>query len=346
MSEARGHLLYIDDDEGLRRLVERAMTRRGYGVRTAASGPEGMALLRDGQFDLVAIDHYMPGQDGLAVLAEVRAMPSPPPVVYVTGSDETQVAVAALKAGASDYVVKTVGESFFDLLDRSFAQAREKVALAEARNRAERELRDSHARLEALLGEVHHRVANSLQLVSAFVSMRKTGGCSPETAEALAAIQRRIEAIGQVHRRLYTSNHYDAVRLDEYLHNLITDIARSHADDGPRLTLSAVPVTVKPDRAIAAGVIVAELVSNAFKYAYPDVPGEIRVRLEQSGPSAFVVSVEDDGIGIPAEIEIRGTGLGMRVTDAMARSLGGVITRQTPPRGTAFTLNAPIDEAA
>ena len=112
-------ILYIDDDEGLRRLVRRALERRGYRVDLAASGAEGVAMASANCYDLVAVDHYMPGQDGLATLSALTALPSPPPVIYVTGSEESRIAVAALKAGAIDYVVKIVGEDFFDLLARA-----------------------------------------------------------------------------------------------------------------------------------------------------------------------------------------------------------------------------------
>ncbi|WNO54956.1 sensor histidine kinase [Stakelama saccharophila] len=334
-------ILYIDDDAGLRRLAERALTRRGFHVRTAANGPEGLALLDAERFDLVAIDHYMPGQDGLQVLATIRERPDAPPVVYVTGSDETRVAVAALKAGAADYVVKTVGEAFFDLLSRSFEQAVRQVALEADKRRAERELRESLARLETMLGEVHHRVANSLQLVSAFVNMQLVAGCSDETREALIAIQGRIDAIGQVHRRLYTSNHPDSVRLDEYLDHLLRDIGRSLSSGAPDLVLRAQPLVVKPDHAISIGIIVAELSSNAIKYAYPgNSSGEVRVCVEGAG-EGFAVRVEDDGIGMPADGKVRGTGLGMRVIDAMARSVGGTICRDDGAQGAAFRLDVP-----
>src|SRR5689334_3328887 len=101
-------ILYIDDDAGIRRLVEKLLGRRGHTVVGAASGQEGVHLLTAGPwFVLIAVDHYMPGMDGLATLAALRKIPDCPPIVYVTGSEESSVAVAALKAGAHDYVVKT-----------------------------------------------------------------------------------------------------------------------------------------------------------------------------------------------------------------------------------------------
>ncbi|RZM35592.1 MAG: response regulator, partial [Sphingomonas sp.] len=96
-------VLYIDDDAGIRRLVGRAMERRGYHMTLAESGADGIAMARAEPYDLIAVDHYMPGMDGLETLNVLRALPDAPPVVYVTGSDEGRIAVAALKAGAADY---------------------------------------------------------------------------------------------------------------------------------------------------------------------------------------------------------------------------------------------------
>ncbi len=86
-------VLYIDDDEALRVLVQRALGRRGYQVQTAGSGAAGVAMAQDQAFDIIAVDHYMPLQDGLQTLVQLQILPRPPPVVYVTGSDESRVAV-------------------------------------------------------------------------------------------------------------------------------------------------------------------------------------------------------------------------------------------------------------
>ena len=109
-------ILYIDDDAGTRRLVQKLLERRGHTVVLADDGKQGVDEAAKGGFDLIAVDHYMPGLDGIATLERLQALPDVPPVVYVTGSDEGRIAVAALKAGAADYVIKTVGEEFFDLL--------------------------------------------------------------------------------------------------------------------------------------------------------------------------------------------------------------------------------------
>jgi two-component sensor histidine kinase len=336
------YILYIDDDDGLRRLVARALERRGYRVATAGSGPEGVAMAAAEPFALAAVDHYMPGQDGLATLTQLQQLPAPPPVIYVTGSEESRVAVAALKAGAVDYVVKSVGEDFFDLLDRAIDQALVASRLRDEKERAEAQLRESNQRLQAMLHEVNHRVSNSLQLVSAFVHMQSRSVSADEARAALADTQRRIAAIAQVHRRLYTSDSVDAVDIAEYLEPLVAELGETWSTpEAPRLlTFEADPVRLSTDKAVALGVIVNELVSNACKYAYPDdVGGAVRVALRSTG-DGFVLQVEDDGCGLPADGSIKGTGLGSKLVSAMAKTLKAQIVYDAAHAGVRATVTA------
>ena len=336
------HVLYIDDDEGLRRLVARAMTRRGFRMTTADGGAQGLALAAAERFDLVAVDHYMPGMDGLATLRAFRDRPDAPPVIYVTGSDEGRIAVAALKAGAADYVVKTVGEDFFDLLAASFTAVGARALLERGKVAAENELRASNARLEALLGEVNHRVANSLQLVSAMVRLQASALADPAAREALEDTQRRIGAIAQVHRRLYTSSDVEHVDMREYLGALIDELAETWSSDAAprRLTLAAEPIRLPTDRAVSLGVIVTELVTNACKYAYPTGPGEVRVKLHRDGDALFLLAVEDDGCGMTPQASPKGTGLGAKLIRAMAQSLQAGIEYDPDYAGVRATLRA------
>lgn len=343
MSDAKRRVLYIDDDEGLRHLVSRALNRRGYDVSLAASGEEGYARLRDEAFDVVALDHYMPGQGGFATLQAIHDLPDPPPVVYVTGTDESRVAVAALKAGASDYVIKSIGEDFFDLLDGAFSQALEQVSLRRAHAAAEQALLASNSRLEALLREVNHRVANSLQLVSAFVQMQ--GQALPDKAarDALKDTQRRIEAIIQVHRRLYTSDDAEGVDMQSYLTALVRELEDTWSTPAAprRLELAVEPIRLDTDRAVSVGVIVNELITNACKYAYDKgAAGAVRIGLARDGADALLLSVEDDGPGLGGA-EPKGTGLGGRLIKAMAKSLGSAVIYDPDHAGVRATLRVP-----
>lgn len=329
MSDSTPSILYIDDDEGLRRLFERSLSRRGFEVSLAADGTRGVEMARAGTYDLIAIDHYMPGQDGLATLQALRAIDDCPPVVYVTGSDETRIAVAALKAGAADYIVKAIGPDFFDLLATTFQQVLDKVRLRSAKEQVEEKLRASNTRLEALLREVNHRVANSLQLVSAFVQMQGNLLQDEAAQTALQETQQRIQAIAQVHRRLYSSDDVDFVSMDDYLSALVIELEQTWSTPkSPRLLLlEAEPIKLKAERAVSLGVIVNELVSNACKYAYPTgTAGEVRIVLSRHGEAGLLLCVEDDGQGFPADGTIKGTGLGTKLITAMAASLNARVS--------------------
>ncbi|MEJ1977899.1 MAG: response regulator [Acetobacteraceae bacterium] len=114
-------VLYIDDDPGICRLVQRHLERSGFEVRMAYEAEIGLAMARAEPFDAIALDHYMPGRDGLDVLADLRALPEAPPVIFVTAAEEPRIAVAALKAGAFDYVIKDVQGTFLEFLSTSLA---------------------------------------------------------------------------------------------------------------------------------------------------------------------------------------------------------------------------------
>lgn len=324
------------------------LSRKGFDVATAGSGAEGVAMTSEGDFALIAVDHYMPGQDGLETMAALRALPGCPPIVYVTGSEESRVAVAALKAGADDYVVKAVGDDFFDLLASTFEQVLERDELRRARLQAEEDLRASNARLEAMLKEVTHRVANNLQMVMAFIALQAKAVAEPAAKEALNKTQQRIGTIAQVNRRLYSSGDVEFVAMDGYLAGLASDLAESWSTPGAARTVTseAVDLRLSTDKAVALGMVANEWVSNAAKYAYGErADGAIRIILEPAGPDAVRLAVEDDGVGLPADGAVRGTGLGSRLVEAMARTHKGSIDYgpvQETGRGTRAELIMPL----
>ena len=340
--QARGRVLYVDDDPGLGRLVQRALQARGYAVELAPDGDAGLSRLAQGGIDVVALDHHMPGQTGLDVLPSIRALPDAPPVVYVTGSEDSRVAVAALKAGAVDYVWKDLQGQFRELLGGAIDTALRQEALRRDKERAEREVREARDRAEIMLREVNHRVANSLALVAALTHMQTNAVSDPAAKAALREMQARISAIAGIHRRLYTSDDVEAVDLDAYLASLVEELQAAMKADGRdhAIRLNAEPVRLATDKAVSVGVVVTELVTNAYKYAYPaEIPGEIRVSLAREGAEGITLTVEDDGVGWTGEGQPRGTGLGSRIIRAMATNLRSALVYGADRVGTRATLS-------
>ncbi len=330
-------ILYVDDDAGLRRLAQRELERHGFTVVPAATGDEALEHVREGGFAAVCLDHYMPGLDGMQTLEHIHAIPDAPPVIFVTGAEDGRIAVAALRAGAIDYVFKEAGPHFMALISLALEDAIARNAMKRAKEQAEATLREALARAEdlaqqraLLLRECNHRVANSLQILASLTRLQEAGLEDGPAKDALLAIHNRIAAVAQVHRRLYTSDDVSRIALHEYLGGLVEELGRATA--GVRLTLEAEPMTVLTDRAVSLGLIVNELVTNALKYAYPDGrSGAVRVRLSRQEDQGRI-AVEDDGVGSDPHA-LGGTGLGRRVVEAMAMKLGGGVAQRRGARG-------------
>lgn len=342
MTDAPVRLLYIDDDPALCRLVQKDLARHGYETTCVHSGDAGLAALAEADFDVIVLDHYMPERDGMDVLPDIRGIQGAPPVVYVTGAQEGRLAVEALKAGAVHYVIKDVQEDFTALLRAALEDALARERLRKANEAAHLEVARARDRAEAMLREVNHRVGNSLQLVSSFVSLQSRMIQDPLAKEAFRATQARIEAVSQVHRRLYTSDDMSRVSLDGYLSSLAEELGHSLCS-GPgacTIRVEAEPLETTTDRAVAVGVLVAELVTNAVKYAYPTGQGgEIRVRLESIDEDQARLIVEDDGVGVDPEADApKGSGLGRTIIAAMARDLSSDIAYVYGPMGLSATL--------
>jgi two-component sensor histidine kinase len=353
MSTTSPTLLYIDDDEALARLVDRGLTRLGLKVVHAASGQEGLDRIAKGGIDVVALDQYMPGLDGLETLEQILKIPDAPPVVFVTASQDSAIAVTALKAGAADYLVKDIHGEFIPLLQVAVNGALRQAELQRARDEAEAEIhasRDRFAALaaerEVLLREVNHHVGNSLQIIASLLHLQASSATQEDVKAALTNAMGRVAAVAQVHRRLYTSHDLKSVLLNQYLESLLEDLRRSaEGNRMSRLTLKAEPIEIDPDRAVAIGIIVNELVMNAVKYAYPDGAGPIHVELKADGDD-LLLTISDDGVGLNVKADPRSTGLGQRIVSAMASKLEASVERDPDHSGTRVLVRFPRANAA
>ena len=237
------------------------------------------------------------------------------------------VAVAAA-AAALITIIRYAGElaRARDSLAGANAQLETKVASRTADlAKSNEQMRVAKERAELLVDEVNHRVANSLAMVSSLVGLQANAIGDAGTKTVLAETQSRIQAIALVHQRLYSSGEVTEVALDDYLRSVLDQFQSTIGSDARiSLTYSLEPISLRTDASINLGVIAAEWVMNAAKYAYPDRSGEVRVTLVRSGEGDVVLSVEDDGVG-PSTGSVKGTGLGSRIVKAMAASIKGKV---------------------
>lgn len=206
--------------------------------------------------------------------------------------------------------------------------------------RANDALRASLAEKEVLLKEVHHRVKNNLQVVSSLLSLQSRQ--SPGSAQAaFKESEDRIKSMALAHEKLYESRSLSAFDFSVYLRDLLASLFRSYGVDPARIRhrFELQDVRVGIDAAVPLGLIVNELVSNALKHAFPDGrSGEVTITLA-SGDGTVRVSVSDDGVGLPAGLDVTLTrSLGLRVVSALAKQVGATLTITPGPPRTTFLL--------
>ncbi len=333
-------VLYLDDDAALGQLMRRALAPKRVEVDPVTDPDRALEKLQSAVYDLVALDHDLGSTTGLQVLPRIRAIEGTPPVIYVTGSDDARIAVAALKAGAVDYVWKDVEGHYRELFGEAINSALAQENLRREKEHAERQMREAKERAETLLGEVNHRVANSLALVAGLAHMQASMVADESSRSVLREMQIRIQAIAGIHRRLYTSQDVRFVEMDAYISGLARDLSAAINAAGHRIHVDIeADISITTDKAVSVGVVITELITNALKYAYPDhSDGEIRVRLRRKDGGRLLLAVEDDGVGWAGVGPAKGTGIGSRVISAMATNLQSAVSYDQAGKGTRVTM--------
>ncbi len=253
-----------------------------------------------------------------------------------------------LQGDGSPYGVLEVdsrSEGEFSERDIAFLQGAANIlGMAIERQRYERSLKAALDRHQILLKEINHRVKNSLQIVSGMLHLQASAADDAGLKALLAEASGRISAVGRAYERLSYDPGVENIDLGAYLKTVCADAIG--AASNCTLDFDAPPgIQLHADRAIPVALIVNELVSNAAKYAFRDrATGHIRVQLARRDADIILVSVRDDGIGLPAGFDIgKSKGLGMRIVAALAKQLGGDITRQAEAAGTEFALLVPLE---
>jgi len=197
----------------------------------------------------------------------------------------------------------------------------------------EEELRSSLEQKNIILKEIHHRVKNNLQIVSSLVNIRGTGISGDVERAALNEVKAHVRALALVHRHLYEGEDVQRVDLRSFMTELCQSVMAglSRPSQNVRLDVSIPEFMISTDRAVPIALLVTEAMTNSLKHAFPDRrSGRIRVTFEQTGPSVGVLTVADDGVGLPAK-SASSPGLGQQLIEAFAKQIGGHLTISGPP---------------
>ncbi len=197
------------------------------------------------------------------------------------------------------------------------------IDVTEERKNEKRQKELVHANA-ALLHEMQHRVANSLQIIASILMQSARKVQSDEARGHLSDAHQRVMSIATLQRHLAESD-ANAVELEPYLAQLCASIGASMIFDRDQLTLTTEvdPVSIGGDISVSMGLVVTELVINALKHAFPDGrAGHVIVGYAANGED-WVLSVSDDGVGMDEDADRAQAGLGTRIVQALAKQLGG-----------------------
>jgi PAS domain S-box-containing protein len=196
------------------------------------------------------------------------------------------------------------------------------------RKRAEERIRASLEEKEVLLKEVHHRVKNNLQVISSLLYLQGRYTGDEQTLEMLRDSRDRVRSMALAHERLYQSPDVAKIDFAAYIRSLVTHLFSSYRlrSGGIALELGIDDVSLGLDTAIPCGLIVNELVSNALKHAFPEgTEGRVRIDVQLEN-GRFILSVSDDGLGFPADLDFRNTeSLGLQLVIMLVEQLEGEI---------------------
>lgn len=197
---------------------------------------------------------------------------------------------------------------------------------------------------DSLLKEIHHRVKNNLQMVSSLLSLQTKNTRSKAAIEALEEGKTRVKAMALIHQKLYQNDDLSVVEMQSYIESLINSVQSVFKKGGHNIniTIDAEGVELDIDRAIPFGLILNELVSNSFKYAFPDddgVDGKIYIHIRKNGEHGYF-EYTDNGIGLPEDSENRASSsMGIRLMNRLVNQLQSTLNIDKTTEGVRFWFN-------
>lgn len=197
---------------------------------------------------------------------------------------------------------------------------------------------------DSLLKEIHHRVKNNLQMVSSLLSLQTKNTRSKAAIEALEEGKSRVKAMALIHQKLYQNDDLSVIEMQGYIESLINSVQSVYKKGGHNIniTIDAEGVELDIDRAIPFGLILNELVSNSFKYAFPhnEDDGKIYIHLRKIAGKEGFFEYTDNGVGLPKDTEERAnSSMGIRLMNRLANQLQTSLNTDKTSDGVRFWFN-------
>ncbi|MBI2918992.1 MAG: AAA family ATPase [Chloroflexi bacterium] len=256
------------------------------------------------------------------------------------------IGVLYLENRLTDSVFTSAKTQMTELLTSQAAISIENSRLLEDMKKADENVVRSLREKEVLLKEIHHRVKNNLQIIHSMLNLQLPYIKNEQALEPFKESQNRIHSMALIHEKLYQSESLSKIDLAEYIESLAGNLFASYqgTERAIRQRIHVEDVSLNVDTAIPCALIINELVSNALKHAFPDSlrrakgTDEIAIELRRDGGSRFLLTVSDNGVGLPDGFDMgRCESLGLNLVDILVKQLRGTI-RLGANGGTQFAI--------
>ena len=375
------HILYVEDDAALARLLQRRMERAGLKVDTVETAEGALVQLKLRTYDLLLVDYNLPGMSGLELLEHLADLPQPPPAVILTVGGDERIALEALERGAADYAVKDINQTYLDLLPAIMlaAYTKERLLRENARQRdeltlAKEKAENANQAKTRFLATMSHEIRTPMNVVTGLASVLAKSPLNDEQKKIVDTLRTNADLLLKLINDLLDisrieDDHIDLERLPFDVSAILKDIRVMFEQDVARkgLTMTLHDTTaglcVLGDRTRVQQVLM-NLVSNALKFTDS---GEIAVHAEARRDGDTWVglhfSIGDTGIGIehdklPAIFEkftqadetitrrFGGSGLGLSIARSLVQLMGGEIRVESQPgEGSTFHVTLRLERA-
>lgn len=210
---------------------------------------------------------------------------------------------------------------------------------------AEEQLKNSLREKEFLLKELHHRVKNNLALVSSMLNLQEETVRDPIVDRVFESSRNRIKSMALVHEILYNSEDLAKIDFSQYIKKLLNHLSYSYVTrkTGPTLKIRIGDINMPINKAIPCGLIINELATNAFKYAFTgNRTGEIRIELAVKDDKSCQLLIGDNGVGLPADLDVASTkSFGFTLVTILINQLKGSFEIDGS-EGTTFRITFPL----
>lgn len=351
--ESRAHqisVLFVEDEQHIRNFISKLLANRVHEIYFATNGIEGLELYLQHKPDLLITDISMPDINGLDLIRKLKITHPSLYVIVMSAYSFKEYFLDAISLGVNGYLIKPIEPAkLLSMLDEIAGYILMHKALEEKEKKrqvAELNLKKSLEEKEILLKEVHHRVKNNMQIISSILKMQERLVDDPKLKTVLGESQNRIHSMALIHENLYKSDNLANIQFRNYAQSLVNTISRGYFDLHGKITFAfdIEDIFFPLDIGIPCGLIINELISNAFKHAFPDKQeGLIRISLKKNEDKTYQLSVTDNGIGINPDFNPeKANTLGMRIVFKLIQQIEGTL-RYDFTQGTCYYITFNVE---